>query len=189
MFRALTYFPLITKATLRFSRLWSAKGSGCPVYLQSTADSHGKLPAASPCLRHVLLRERVVGRRYVTVGFHQLVSCSVRSHVIFRLPPCLSFPPFLPLAQHTHSLIFPLLAFESTFPLILRRVVLQASSTVLSFGIGLQFLPFQEVSVLFCVARTGFLINTGKGLNGWKAREAHVPYYSLKYWKYLQVQG
>ena len=41
----------------------------------------------------------MVESSYVIVGFHQLVSHSVRDHVTFRLPPCtfILFPHFYPL--------------------------------------------------------------------------------------------
>lgn len=100
----------------------------------------------------------------------------------------LSPPGFYPHQMHPlHSLIFSLLALESTFLLILRRSVLQESSTVLSFGIGLQLLPFQVhggCGSLFCfwVARKCIPIKHKKDTSGgrWRGHTYHVTLWNTR---------
>lgn len=86
--------------------------------------------------------ERAVESNDVIVSLGQHASRSMRDRVIVRRSRCtFSFcPDFNPSPNVPTPLFLP---SESTSLLIPRRPVLQASSTVLSFGIGLHLLPFQ----------------------------------------------
>ena len=126
-------------------------------------DSRGKLPIVPPCLKCVLLSERMVERSYVIIGFHQLVSCSVRNHVIFRLLPCILFFPIL-IPHPAHPL--PHFAAPSLW------IHFSSDTQKICFTSIFHCLEFQDRSPVpaipislcsVCVARMGFLIKHREG--------------------------
>lgn len=130
----------------------------------------------------------MVESSYVIVGFHQLSFSSALggSTRYSGFPTVLSFSPRLQM-HPLNSLIFSLLALESTFPLILRRSILQESSAILSFGIGLQLLPFQVpggCGSLFCFsgARKCIPIKHKKDSSGgrWRGHTYHITLWNTR---------